>query len=211
MLKKNLDNLGHSYKEVADSIFEVYDILSDEEASTIWKIIKTKTQADWESDYRESQIQLAQRKYGRTDIDNLIKEGVIEYTDNWSDKSVKITRTLCSNTNKKIVQIFSYDRSLYFGGLDHIQRQYPGSELREHVDNYADPTIRFATIVYVNDDYTNGELFFSKLNLSIKPRAKSLMIFPGDELYSHGVRPPGIGETRYVLPSFVRNYSESIP
>ena len=85
-----------------------------------------------------------------------------------------------------------------------IQRQYEGARLIEHVDNHADPNIKYAVIMYINEDYTDGELFFRKLDLTIKPPAKSLIIFPSGEEYLHGVKPPGTGPYRYVLPSFVR-------
>lgn len=210
-LEESIKNLGYSYKEVASGIFEVYDFLSDQDVDVALGIVKTKTQSDWEEDYRNSQIQLAERKYGRNDLDNMISEGLVEYTDNWHDKAIRIPRTSLTKVNKKIISLFSYDKNLYFGGLDTIQRQYEGEELVEHIDNKADPEIAFAAIAYLNDDYTNGELFFSNFNLAIRPKAKSLMIFPGTDTYSHGVRAPGAGPIRYVLPGFVRYYSPSIP
>ena len=149
-------------------------------------------------------MELAERKYGRSDIDNLIAEGIIEYTYDWSDKAISIPRATCSVTNQKIMEMIAYDPNLTFGSIDHIQRQYAGSELKEHVDEYADPSIVFAAIVYVNDDYVDGHLYFSNLNVKTRPKAKSMMIFPGSELYKHGVSAPGEGPTRYVLPTFIR-------
>jgi hypothetical protein len=210
-LIENIKNLGYSYKEFAPGIFEVYGVLSKEDIDIAWIVINSKNQFDWEEDYKNSQIQLAHRKYGRTDLDNMISEGLVEYTDNWYDKAIKIPRTTLTKVNKRIIEIFGYDKSLYFGGIDTIQRQYDGEELVEHVDNDADPDVAFAAIAYINDDYEKGELFFSNFDLFIKPRAGSLMIFPGGKDYSHGVRAPGPGPIRYVLPTFIRNYSPSIP
>lgn len=209
-LKKNILALGYEYKELGPGILEIYNILTNDDKDLAWKIINSKTQTDWEEDYKNSQIQLAHRKYGRTDLDNMIAEGLVEYTDNWYDKAIKIPRTSFTKVNKKIVEIFSYDRGLYFGGIDTIQRQYEGEELVEHVDNDADPEVAFAAIAYINDDYEKGELFFSNFDLEIKPKAGSLMVFPGGKNYSHGVRAPGVGPIRYVLPTFVRNYSPNI-
>lgn len=209
-LKENISSLGYDYKEVGPGILEIYNILTNDDKNLAWTIINSKTQADWEEDYKNSQIQLAYRKYGRSDLDRMIAEGLVEYTDNWYDKAIKIPRTSFTKVNKKIIEIFSYDRSLYFGGIDTIQRQYEGEELVEHVDNDADPEVAFAAIAYINDDYEKGELFFSNFGLEIKPKAGSLMVFPGGKEYSHGVRAPGVGPIRYVLPTFVRNYSPSI-
>jgi len=73
------------------------------------------------------------------------------------------------------------------------------------VDTDGDPSIAYAAIGYINDDYSDGELFFSELNLEVKPRAGSLMIFPGSSEYRHGVKAPGPGKSRYALPTFVFN------
>jgi hypothetical protein len=54
----------------------------------------------------------------------------------------------------------------------------------------------------------NLNLFFSKLNFSIRPNKHSMIIFPSGEKYIHGVRPPGDGPLRYVLPSFVKRKGE---
>jgi hypothetical protein len=209
-LEKNIKNLGYGYHALGPGIFEIYDVLSDEDKAVAWTIINSKTQSDWEEDYKNSQIELANRKYGRTDLDNMIAEGLVEYTDNWYDKAIKIPRTALTKVNKRIIEIFGYDKKLYFGGIDTIQRQYEGEELVEHVDNDADPDVAFAAIAYINDDYEKGELFFSNFNLEVKPKSGSLVVFPGGKEYSHGVKAPGVGPIRYVLPSFVRNYSPNM-
>ena len=41
-----------------------------------------------------------------------------------------------------------------------IQRMQTGVELKSHVDQNTDPSVRYGTILYINDDYSDGELFF---------------------------------------------------
>ena len=41
---------------------------------------------------------------------------------------------------------------------------------------------------YLNDDYEGGEIFFPDYNLKIKPKPNSLLMFPGNENYAHGVK-----------------------
>ena len=45
-----------------------------------------------------------------------------------------------------------------------------------------------ASVYYINDDYEGGEINFPDHNLNIKPKANSLIIFPGNENYVHEVR-----------------------
>lgn len=45
-----------------------------------------------------------------------------------------------------------------------------------------------ACLVYLNDDYEGGEIFFPRYNLTIKPKAGTLITFPGSLYYIHGVK-----------------------
>jgi hypothetical protein len=156
----------------------------------------------------EGVVGLAERKYGRSDIENLLEEGLIEITTHWVDKNLSLPFEISDRISKRITKIFKFNNNLSFDGVGTIQRQYSGAPLTEHVDNHSDPLIEYAVIIYVNDDYVDGDLFFSKLNFSIRPNKHSMIIFPSGEKYIHGVRPPGDGPLRYVLPSFVKRKGE---
>jgi hypothetical protein len=203
-LKTHLSKLDYPHTEVAENIILVENFLKEEESFFIEKIINDATEEDWKSHYMNGVIGLAERKYGRADIDNLVEEGLIEITYKWIDKNILLPSRISDPISERIREIFLFDKNLNFDGVGTIQRQYAGAELVEHVDNHADPLIEYAVIIYVNDDYTGGELFFSNIDFSIKPKAKSLIIFPSGDKYLHGVKPPGDGPLRYVLPSFVK-------
>jgi len=203
LLRNRLHKLGYRFEELEDFVFLVYDVFSDEDLAPVLDIINNASQADWEHDYLQSQIDLAGKKYGRDDLDNLIKEGLMEFTDDWYDKAISIPEDITARLSMKIEIIFGFDYKLITGRMNTIQRQYEGSPLVEHVDQKGDPSISYAAIGYINDDYSEGELFFPKLGLEVRPPAKSLMIFPGDDQYLHGVKAPGPGIPRYALPTFV--------
>jgi hypothetical protein len=196
---------GHQYLEVADLVYLVYNFLMPHEINAILEQIESASQKDWESHYMNGVIGLAERKFGRTDLDNLINEGLVEITKHWVDKNLPMSnQEVRREISERVSQIVSMDKTVSFDGVGTIQRQYEGAELKEHVDDHADPLIRYAVIMYINDDYTDGELFFRNLDFKIKPPAGSLLIFPSGEKYLHGVIPPGAGPHRYVLPSFVK-------
>lgn len=190
------------FEELADSVFIIYNFFSEKDLEPLWNIINSASQEDWEKDYRDSQIWLAEKKFGRSDLDNLIKEGLVEYTTDWSDKAISVPENLVKDTNLRIQKIFSKNQELKVSGITTIQRQYENSPLVEHVDDHGDPSVAYAIIGYMNDNYTKGELFFRNLGLEIKPPAKSLIIFPSGEKYLHGVNSPGPGPIRYALPTF---------
>ena len=186
----------------------VHDFLTDDEVHNVYKEINSASEKDWETHYMNGVVGLAKRKYGRTDLENLLEEGLIEITHHWKDKNLSMPYELSEPLTIKIKEIFSFDKALIFDGVGTIQRQYSESPLPAHVDNHADPMIEYAVIMYLNDNYNGGELYFSNLEIETKPLAKSLMIFPSHEKYKHGVKSPSEGPVRYVLPSFVRKSGE---
>lgn len=208
-IEDSLIRLNQTYKDLGNGIYLVLDFLKNKEVSDILYYISESSERDWETHYMGGVLSLAERKYGRSDIKNLVKEGLIEITTHWIDKNLELPYGLSEPISDRIRKIFSPYKDLVFDGIGTIQRQYSGAQLTEHVDNHSDPFIEYAVIIYLNDDYVDGELFFSKLGLEVKPPKKSMIIFPSGENYLHGVRPPGDGPLRYVLPSFVRKSKDA--
>jgi hypothetical protein len=63
---------------------------------------------------------------------------------------------------------------------------------------------RDISIVYfLNDDFVGGELVFPELELVIKPQAGTLVCFPSDHNYIHGVNPVTSGH-RYSIVTWMR-------
>jgi len=204
--KKQLIQNGFKFKEITDSLISVENFLLKEDLDVFWKIINNTSQSDWEVEYMGNLKTFCLEKFGREDVDNLVAEGKFEITQNWLDKNFNITnheiyRPIYNKLNSMISE--SYD-SLELSGLATIQRMQSGVELKSHTDQHTDPSIRYATIVYINDDYSEGNIFFPKLGIELKPKPGTLLFFPGTEEYEHGVKYVGDGPTRYVLVGFVK-------
>lgn len=60
---------------------------------------------------------------------------------------------------------------------------------------------KYATIIYLNDDYEGGELYFPEHGIDIKPKAGAIYTFSGGIQNLHGVREVLSG-TRYNLIAF---------
>lgn len=60
---------------------------------------------------------------------------------------------------------------------------------------------KYGVIIYLNDDYEGGQLFYPKFNYYITPKAGMLAMHPGDELHEHGVTEVQKG-SRYTVASF---------
>lgn len=194
---------GYEAQEIDDRIFLVHNFLDKSELDYLMFISETSTQQDWENKYIEGVEEFCEVKFGRRDVDNLIAEGKLEVTDSWKDKVLNIDSLEISETLTKRLNVIFQDVDTEVRGVGIIQRQYAGVLLKEHVDNHTDPSLDYATVIYLNDDYVDGEVFFSTRGIELKPPVGSMLIFPTDENYLHGVKAPGEGPMRYVMPSFV--------
>lgn len=196
---------GWEVEELDEHIFLVRDFINAEDRKRILDEAESYDDAAWLGHYMDHLRDKAEYEFGTRDIETLNKEGKFEITWDWADKNLhlKTVHDVMSKINGQITDIIDEHKHLIFYGLGTIQRQYEGSELRVHVDNYTDPWVAYAAIVYINDDYTDGELIFPTRNIELQVPAGSLMMFPATDDYPHGVKPPGPGPKRYVLPSFI--------
>lgn len=207
---KNLKEIFHAngipYEEITDELISVENFLTEEELEFIWNKINKATQQDWEIEYMSNLKNFCLEKFGRDDVENLVAEGKFEITQNWVDKNLNIgnlpeQKIFYNRLNEWVAKA---NPDLQLSGLATIQRMQAGVELKAHTDQHTDPSIRYATILYINDDYNDGELFFKNLGIKLRPKPKTLLIFPGNESYEHGVEFVSDGPIRYVLVGFIK-------
>jgi hypothetical protein len=78
-----------------------------------------------------------------------------------------------------------------------------GQKFINHIDDCQDYHRRISTVYYVNDDYVGGEIEFPRFNISYKPKANELLIFPSTYVYNHSVNRV-IEGTRYSIVSWLK-------
>ena len=207
-LYKELKDAGFDAEVIHDQVIVVNNFITEKELDILNEIIETTPEEDWGIEYRRSLAEFCMSKFGRDDVDNLVAEGKYEITQGWHDKNLDIQKNpLCRALQERLGKVIrSTDDTIELGGFGTMQRMQPGVELKSHTDQHTDPSIKYASILYINDDYAGGELFFKNIeNSDIKPKPGSLLIFPGNEEFEHGVRhiKEG-GNIRYVLVGFIR-------
>lgn len=79
----------------------------------------------------------------------------------------------------------------------HIARFSSGKGMHEHFDSSRPNDI--ATLVYLNNDYEGGEIYFPEYDIFIKPEPGDLLTFPDNPNFVHGVKPVVSG-VRYTTP-----------
>ena len=204
--KEKLKENNLEFEEVTDQLLWIKNFLTKEELDFIWKIINSASQKDWEVEYMGNLKNFCLEKFGRDDVDNLVAEGKFEITQNWVDKNLNIKHHQEQHVfYKRLSDLIDPSfPGLELSGLATIQRMQKDVELKSHTDQHTDPSIRYATILYINDDYVDGELFFPNKDLSLRPKPGDLLFFPGNEEYEHGVKHVGDGPIRYVIVGFIK-------
>lgn len=66
----------------------------------------------------------------------------------------------------------------------------PGKSGAPHIDAIEkEPFIEYSTVIYLNDEYEGGEIYFPKQNFIHRPNKYSAVFFPGNNYeYIHGVK-----------------------
>jgi len=203
---EGIRDLGFDVEELAPRVFKIRNFASEIEIEELYEEVSSYTQEEWEFRYLEEMRNNSRKKFGRDDLENLKAEGLLEITDDFADKNISLAnKDLQDELFHRADKIFSLVPGIAAGNFLVFQRLYEGTELISHFDQYSDKLVQYAAVLYINDDYTAGELFFPKLDLELKPEPGTLIIFPGTELYEHGVRPVGPGPVRYVIPVFTKS------
>jgi predicted 2-oxoglutarate/Fe(II)-dependent dioxygenase YbiX len=83
-----------------------------------------------------------------------------------------------------------------------ISKYSTGKEMGPHIDSYGDDRSPVLSVVlYLNDDYEGGNLFFPQQNINIKPSAGSIAVFPSVAPYFHQSKIVTKG-IKYMSPGF---------
>lgn len=121
----------------------------------------------------------------------------------------------CRAIEKEITDAIMYaskDYESMHPGLDigilcpmSISKYFVGSEMGKHTDTHDDDQGKTISVVlYLNDDYTGGEIEFEDQSLFVKPTAGSIMVFPSRKPYFHASKRVLSGE-KYIVPGFWEN------
>lgn len=93
--------------------------------------------------------------------------------------------------------------------IPQFSRWFPGDDLDPpHADNCEQdgtpnycPQRSHGLVVYLNDDFDGGELYYSNFDLQIKPKPKMLAMHEADLKFTHGVRKV-LNKYRYTVITF---------
>jgi len=204
--KKEFIEDGFEVEELIPGVLLVKNFITEDELNQLLYIINNTPEENWFIEYTKNLKRFCLEKFGRDDVDNLVKEGKFEITMGWEDKNLalhndEITQIINARLEKIL---YKADPETELASMKTLQRMQSGVELKSHTDQKTDPSIRYAQILYLNDDYEGGELYFKNKDFKVKPKPRSLLVFPGTEEFEHGVYFVKDGPIRYVMVSFLK-------
>jgi hypothetical protein len=80
---------------------------------------------------------------------------------------------------------------------------YPHADAYDIVNTEGDIPI-WAYVLYLNEDYEGGEIVYTVKNITLKPKAGTIIVHSSSEACTHGVKAILSGE-RFVIAGFVFN------
>jgi hypothetical protein len=98
----------------------------------------------------------------------------------------------------KTYKIKSYSHESY-----DILKYGSGEKFENHIDDIDLDHRRVSTVYYLNDNYSGGEIHFPRFNITFKPKANQMIVFPSSYVYNHSVSEVSDG-IRYSIVSFFK-------
>lgn len=77
------------------------------------------------------------------------------------------------------VGIMSYE------AFNFVKYEGAGTHFKIHADHGPTYVTTVSIVVYLNDDYEGGELWFPRFNVSLKPQSGDIAVFPSTYVYEH--------------------------
>ena len=132
-------------------------------------------------------------------------EGVNEEFNNFSEAFNKSLSNIFYDTLVKTERDYMIDYGVYFSDHDAYQilKYGKGQYFTNHIDDHPSYHRRVSSIYYINDDYEGGEINFPRFDISYKPKANEMIVFPSTYVYNHSVSEVTRG-TRYAVVSWIR-------
>jgi len=110
-------------------------------------------------------------------------------------------RNIHADTKKHLMECMAdyqmrYNLNMQYMEAINYVRYTPGQHFQVHADHGFSYTCTVSSVMYLNDDYEGGELWFPYLDLTFKPEAGDIVLFPSTYIFAHAAKPVTSG-TKY--------------
>lgn len=171
-------------------ISEIEDVISDTFSGI--KYAQSRTLRNYENDFHITD------DYRTSDQLNITEHIKNEHFKKFNSKCHSVLAACLSSYKEKMIikedvflaegfQLLKYGVDGHFGS---------------HHDTYPGSNRAISVLIYLNDDYEGGEVEFVHLNLKMKPKAGTVILFPPNYPYRHIAHPVTKG-TKYSIVTWL--------
>jgi hypothetical protein len=125
-MKKEFEESGYIVETPIDGLLVVKNFITKEDIEEYLGIINNTSEEQWDKWYTDQLKVFTKAKFGREDVENLVKEGLYEVTLNWNDKNVSfIDSDIHRRIDKRFNDVLEKTKEgLLLSGFYFIQRMY---------------------------------------------------------------------------------------
>lgn len=103
-------------------------------------------------------------------------------------------RSVYEDTVSRLRQCVAHYQSMYNINMEFMEavnyvRYGPGQHFAVHSDHGFSYNCTLSSVMYLNDDYEGGELWFPYLDVKVKPKIGDIFLFPSTFIYAHAAMP----------------------
>jgi hypothetical protein len=166
------------------------NFISKDQCNSLLKITDISSQSDWDF-YKES-INDSKNEWDDRILDFKKIKKFNEFNIIFNNIFLKVQSTLNE----------CYEANFNYTDMSAIYRTRPEEKMNVHYDQGGDQKIKYGAVLYLNDNYDGGQIYYPNVGIEIKPSAGSLVVHPSNKKYSHGVKAVKNG-IRYCTTTFL--------
>lgn len=177
--------------EIAPGIV-VYKNVLKSELNIIDRLEKSISDTSNPHKWREATVGYGFKKLDYRDcVDFKFRKSDLHRTDPGTNELKEIWQNCYDVMNEAVKDYcFNYNLSeLEYWEVMNFVKYGKGQHFQEHTDHGYSYNATVSLVGYLNDNYLGGEIFFSKQEITIKPDAGDLLIFPSNFMYPHRAMP----------------------
>lgn len=111
-------------------------------------------------------------------------------------------KNIYNDTVQRLVECLRVYEGMYNIRMDYMEainyvRYQPGQHFAVHADHGFSYNCTVSSVMYLNDEYEGGELWFPFLDITFKPSYGDIVLFPSTYIYAHASKPV-ISGTKYA-------------
>jgi hypothetical protein len=181
-----------------DNNIKIYDnFITEYEKNVLLNYAKASDDSSWIKikHQKEELLKKSPERYNR----------YLQYVKDWDKTTLMITdHKIVEEIKTRCQEVIGNDL-LITEDIYRIKRLTDKRSISTHFDDSQNFSLALGIVIYLNDNFDGGEIYYPNQDFFYKPKERSMIIHPATEEYTHGVKEV-VGNTRYCLAFFATKY-----